>query len=124
MAKLLVLQRNVINFAACLGDKHHSTTFNNNFKPYATRLSETEMKKSNKSVLEFTTKFINQNFRIKVFGRDENGKKINTLVGVSGIIRLIGEELFNKFIKRALKAGLDACRCALRRGLIVTLYAK
>ena len=102
----------------------HSTTFNNNFKPYATRLSETEMKKSNKSVLEFTTKFINQNFRIKVFGRDENGKKINTLVGVSGILKLIGEELFNKFIKRALKAGLDACRCALRRGLVVTLYAK
>lgn len=82
------------------------------------------MKKSKNSVLEFTTKFINQNFRIKVFGRDENGKKINTLVGVSGIIRLIGEELFNKFIKRALKAGLDACRCALRRGLVVTLYAK
>ena len=82
------------------------------------------MKKSKKSVLEFTTKFINANFRIKVFGRDENGKKINTLVGVSGILKLIGEELFNKFIKRALKAGLDACRCALRRGLVVTLYAK
>lgn len=102
----------------------HSTTFNNNFQPYAPRLSETEMKKSKNSVLEFTTKFINANFRIKVFGRDENGKKINTLVGVSGILKLIGEELFNKFIKRALKAGLDACRCALRRGLVVTLYAK
>lgn len=101
----------------------HSTTFNN-FQPYAPRLSDKEMKKSKNSVLEFTTKFINQNFRIKVFGRDENGKKINTLVGVSGILKLIGEELFNKFIKRALKAGLDACRCALRRGLVVTLYAK
>lgn len=82
------------------------------------------MKKSRNTVLEFTSKFINMNFRIKVFGRDENGKKINTLVGVSGCIRLIGEELLNKFIKRALKAGLDACRCALRRGLVVTLYAK
>ena len=82
------------------------------------------MKKSKTSALEFTTKFINANFRIKVFGRDENGKKINTLVGVSGILKLVGEELFNKFIKRALKAGLDACRCALRRGLVVTLYAK
>ena len=82
------------------------------------------MKKSRNSVLEFTSKFINANFRIKVYGKDENGKKINTLLGVSGIIRLIGEELFNKFIKRALKAGLDACRCALRRGLVVTLYAK
>lgn len=124
MAKLLVLPRNVINFATCLEDKHTFDNIQQQHQPYATRLSETEMKKSNKSVLEFTTKFINQNFRIKVFGRDENGKKINTLVGVSGILKLIGEELFNKFIKRALKAGLDACRCALRRGLVVTLYAK
>lgn len=120
-----MLPRNVINFAACLDDKH---TFNNiqQLRAAADRIKKgtTTMKKSNKSVLEFTTKFINQNFRIKVFGRDENGKKINTLVGVSGILKLIGEELFNKFIKRALKAGLDACRCALRRGLVVTLYAK
>lgn len=63
------------------------------------------MKKPNSNVLEFTTKFINSNFRIKVFGRTEDGKKINTLVGVSGILKLIGAELFNKFIKRALKAG-------------------
>ena len=83
------------------------------------------MKKTNiTSVLEFTSKFINSNFRIKVWGKDNEGKKINTLVGVSGIIRLIGEELLNKFIKRALKSGLDACRCALRRGLVITLYAK
>ena len=74
------------------------------------------MKKSTvkANVLEFTTKFINSNFRIKVFGHDEDGKKINTLVGVSGILKLIGAELLNKFVKRALKAGTDACRCALR----------
>lgn len=83
------------------------------------------MKKTNiTSAPEFTSKFINSNFRIKVWGKDNEGKKINTLVGVSGIIRLIGEELLNKFIKRALKSGLDACRCALRRGLVITLYAK
>lgn len=34
------------------------------------------MKKSNSNILEFTTKFINSNFRIKVFGRTEDGKKI------------------------------------------------
>lgn len=83
------------------------------------------MKKTNiTSALEFTSKFINSNFRIKVWGKDNEGKKINTLVGVSGIIRLIGEDLLNKFIKRALNSGLDACRCALRRGLVITLYAK
>ena len=73
---------------------------------------------------KYTTKFINQNFRIKVFGRDENGRKINTLVGVSGIIRMIGEELFYKFVKRALNCMLDKCVCKLRRGLVVSLYVK
>lgn len=78
-------------------------------------------KKSNK---KFSSKFINQNFRIKVFGRDENGKKINTLMGVSGIIRLIGEELLYKFIQRALDCMLDVCVCKLRRGLQVSFYVK
>ena len=80
------------------------------------------MKKSNQTT--FTTKFINSNFRIKVFGRDENGKKINTLMGVSGIIRLIGEELFYKFIQRALDCMKDVCVCKLRRGIKVSLYVK
>lgn len=72
----------------------------------------------------FSTEFINKNFRIKVFGIDENGKKINTLMGVSGIIRLIGEELFFKFVQRALDCMNDSCACKLRRGLKVTLYVK
>jgi hypothetical protein len=80
------------------------------------------MKKSNQTTL--TTKFINQNFRIKVFGRTEDGKKINTLMGVSGIISLIGEELFYKFIQRALDCMMDCCVCKLRRGLKVSLYVK
>lgn len=74
--------------------------------------------------MQYTTKFINQNFRIKVYGRDENGKRINTLLGVSGIIRMIGVELFNKFIRRALDCMQDVCVCKLRRGLKVSLYVK
>lgn len=74
--------------------------------------------------LRYTTKFINQNFRIKVYGIDENGNKINKLVGVAGIIALIGAELLNKFIFRFLKAGLDKVVNKLRRGLKVTLYNK
>ena len=82
------------------------------------------MANKNKNVKRFDSKFVNQNFRIKVFGRDENGKKINTLMGVSGIIRLIGEELFYKFVQRALDCMLDVCVCKLRRGLQVSLYVK
>ena len=76
------------------------------------------------SELGYTTKFINENFRIKVYGRDENGRRINTLLGVSGIIRMIGVELFRKFITRALKCMQDVCVCKLRRGLKVSFYVK
>ena len=77
-----------------------------------------------KETKQFDSKFINQNFRIKVFGYDENGKKINTLMGVSGIIKLIGETLFFKFVQRALDCMRDVCVCRLRRGLQVSLYVK
>lgn len=73
---------------------------------------------------QFSTKFINQNFRIKVFGHTEDGQKINTLMGVSGIISMIGEEFFYKFIQRALDCMQDVCVCKLRRGLQVSLYVK
>lgn len=81
-----------------------------------------DMKKS--SILKYTSKFINKNFRLKVYGVDGEGNRINKLVGVAGLIALIGIELLNKFIDRALKAGLDKCVCKLRRGLQVSLYNK
>ena len=77
-----------------------------------------------KTNLKYTKRFINTNFRLKVYGLDGNGNRINKLVGVAGLIALIGVELLNKFIDRALKAGLDCCRCKLRRGLQVSLYVK
>lgn len=80
------------------------------------------MKKS--SILKYTSKFINKNFRLKVYGLDNEGNRINKLVGVAGLIALIGIELLNKFIDRALKAGLDKRVCKLRRGLQVSLYNK
>ena len=58
-----------------------------------------------------TSKFINKNFRIKVSGIDNEGNRINKLVGVSGLLNLIGETLADKFVTRALKAGLDKVKC-------------
>lgn len=72
----------------------------------------------------YTTTEINRNFRIKVAGIDGNGNRINTLVGVSGLIKLIGEDLFNKFVKHAFDCMLDVCVCKLRRGLKVSFYNK
>ena len=77
-----------------------------------------------KGILNYTKTFINRNFRMKVYGVDENGNRINKLVGVAGLIALIGIELLNKSIDRALKAGLDKCVCKLRRGLQVSFYNK
>ena len=73
--------------------------------------------------MDYTSSVTNKNFKIKVYGLDNNGKKINKLVGVSGLIALIGIEFVNKFVKRAFNEGADATYCKLRRGLKVTFYA-
>lgn len=74
--------------------------------------------------LNYSVRFINQNFRMKVYGRDEQGKKIDTLMGVSGLLFLIGFEMMNKQLERAMKCKDDKCVCKLRRGLQVTYYCK
>ena len=74
--------------------------------------------------MTYTISTINRDFRIKVFGLNNEGKKINTLVGVSGCIALIGEAMMEKFLDRAYTKGLDACTCKLRKGLKVTFYSK
>ena len=75
------------------------------------------------TTLNYTTSHINANYRIKVFGI-VGGKKINTLVGVSGMLKLIGAELANKFLSRAERSMDDSCVCKLRRGIKVTFYCK
>jgi len=72
----------------------------------------------------FSTKYINTNWRIKVFGYDAESNKINTLVGVSGLINLIGLKLANKFLERANNCMEDVCICRLRRGLKISFYCK
>lgn len=74
--------------------------------------------------LAYSTYVINRDWRIKVFGFNAEGKKLNTLVGVSGLVKLIGAELANKFVTRAYACAEDACVCKLRRGLKITFYNK
>ena len=69
----------------------------------------------------FTTKEINRDFLIKVSGL-LNGKKLNTLVGVSGLVNLIGEERAEKFVERAFRCTGDVCRCKVYGGLLVSFY--
>lgn len=71
----------------------------------------------------YTTSEINRNFKIKVFGFI-NGVKINTLVGVSGLIRILNndEAKVQKFVARAFVSGLDRTDCKVYRGVKVSFY--
>lgn len=69
----------------------------------------------------YSTSEVNRTFLIKVYGVI-NGKKVNTLVGVSGLIKMIGIEFFNKFLDRAFACPNDKCVCKLRRGVQVSFY--
>ena len=74
------------------------------------------------TTLKYTTTQINFNYKIKISGIYE-GQKINTLVGVSGLIRLVNDiELTNRLLDRAFKSREDSCICKLRRGLKVSFY--
>ena len=76
------------------------------------------------TALNYTTAEINRNYRIKVSGIDNEGKKIHKLVGVSGAIDLIGVEMLNKFLDRAVNCMSDVCVCKLRRGIKFSFYNK
>lgn len=73
--------------------------------------------------LEYSTKSINRNFRIKVNGIVD-GKKINKLVGVKGLIELIGVEMANKMLCRVLNGKDDKTVCKLRCGIKISFYNK
>lgn len=74
------------------------------------------------ATLKYTTKEINGNYKIKVSGMFE-GVKVNTLVGVAGLIRMVNDiELTNRLLDRAFKDKTDCCVCKLRRGLKISFY--
>lgn len=74
--------------------------------------------------LNYSKSEINRNFRIKVYGIDGEGNRINKLVGVSGIIALIGIEFVNKFVEKAFSSMDDVFVCKLRRGIKISFYCK
>ena len=69
----------------------------------------------------YTTAEVNREFLMKVAGQHD-GRKVNTLVGVDGLIRFFGIEFANKFTERAFASLEDSCTCKLRRGIKVTFY--
>ncbi|MCC8117284.1 MAG: ribosomal large subunit pseudouridine synthase B [Bacteroidales bacterium] len=81
--------------------------------------------KASAQTLAFSVSEINMNFYIKVYGRDRQGRRVNKLLGVSGLIALVGSiEMVNKLLVRAFSCLFDKCVCKLRRGLQISFYAK
>lgn len=75
------------------------------------------------ATLNYTTRQINGNYKIKVSGLYD-GQKINTLVGVSGLLKLVNDiELTNRLLDRAFSCMDDVCVCKLRRGIKISFYA-
>lgn len=73
--------------------------------------------------LNYTTKEVNSTFKMWAYGVNADGTKIDTIIGVSGLIKLVGVDLANSFLNRAFATvNDDKCICKLRRGLKVTFY--
>lgn len=71
----------------------------------------------------YTTKQINSNWKIKVAGI-YNGEKVNTLVGVTGFLRMVGDnDLAERLLDRAFDRMDDVVVCKLRRGIKISFYA-
>lgn len=72
---------------------------------------------------KYTTKEINSNWKIKVYGVFE-GRQVNTLVGVAGFLRMVADPaLAERLLDRAFNCMDDVCVCKLRRGLKISFYA-
>jgi len=81
-----------------------------------------EQKTTVMATLKYTTREINGNYKIKVNGLFD-GKKVNTLVGVSGLVRMVNDiELTNRLLDRAFACMDDVCVCKLRRGIKISFY--
>lgn len=73
--------------------------------------------------METVTTYVNRNWRMKVSGQNE-GKRVHKLVGVSGLIEIVGMDLFFKMVLKAKEKAEDKVVFKLRRGLLVTFYSK
>jgi hypothetical protein len=75
------------------------------------------------AVTRHSSKYINQNWRIKISGF--TGKeKVHTLIGVKKLTDILGAELTDTLIDKASERGIDKITFKFRRGLKVTLYSK
>ena len=80
----------------------HHTNKNNSDPARSGNIKQSKMNTSIYNGLEYTTREINRNYKIKVYGMVD-GIKINKAVGVRGLLELIGVEMANKMLHRAFR---------------------
>lgn len=90
---------------------------------YPEQLKENQNGNNNLQRFIIHNKRNKRNFRIKINGIVD-GKKVNKLVGVKGLIELIGVEMANKMLCRAFNGTDDKTVCKLRRGIKISFYVK
>lgn len=69
--------------------------------------------------MEKRSTILNREFLLKI-----HGLGYHQLAGWPLLTRLVGEELAEKALSRALEAGMDKCTVKLRRGLKMDFYSK
>lgn len=71
------------------------------------------------------SKKINRDWRILVNRQKTNeNPRERYLVGVSGLVRVVGEELAAKLVSRAYASKSDIFTSRLRRGISISFYNK
>lgn len=71
--------------------------------------------------LNYSTREVNRNFKIKVSGI-VGDTKYHFLVGVYGLLNIVGCEMANKLLSRAFRSKEEKQVCKLRRGIKITFY--
>ena len=62
--------------------------------------------------------------RVSILSGIYDGSKVNTLVGVAGLLRFVNDvDLTNRLLDRAFSCMDDVCVCKLRRGIKISFYA-
>lgn len=90
---------------------------------YPEQLKENQNGNNNLQRFGIFNKINQSQFRIKINGIVD-GKKVNKLVGVKGLIELIGVEIANKMLRRSFNGTDDKTVCKLRRGIKISFYVK
>lgn len=69
-------------------------------------------------------KYINRNFRIRLYGKNERGIFVDRLLGVSGLCKTISERNLKKCITKILKSDSDKLRIKIYNGYTILFTQK